>query len=159
MDRQIEKHKQVMGSEGVIPISSVNNDGGPWLYKLNGELIHRACSLLPPEEGNNDPVYSQLWVIDTEEALDIHICNQHNRLLDLSTLHSLQDMLYCHHPGVPLYKHAYELTCNMPRENQCRILFHFDAACDRRCYNAPNASFSKDIMIHHKHSGWPTAHL
>jgi len=48
---------------------SVNNGGGPWLYKLNGELIHRAGSLLPPEEGNNDPIYSQLWVIDTEEAL------------------------------------------------------------------------------------------
>jgi hypothetical protein len=39
---------------------SVNNGGGPWLYKLNKELIHRAGSLLPPEEGNNDPVYSQL---------------------------------------------------------------------------------------------------
>ena len=39
---------------------SVNNGGGPWLYKLNGELIHRAGSLLPPEEGNVAPVYSQL---------------------------------------------------------------------------------------------------
>ena len=48
---------------------SVNNGGGPWLYKLNGELIHRAGSLLPPEEGNNNPIYSQLWVINTEEAL------------------------------------------------------------------------------------------
>ena len=106
----------------------VNNGGGPWLYKLNGELIHRAGSLLPPEEGNNDPVYSQLQVIDTEEALQVHMHNQHNRLLDLGTLCSLQDMLYHHHPEVPLYKHAYELTCNMPRENQCRILFHFNAA-------------------------------
>jgi hypothetical protein len=146
---------------------SVNNGGGPWLYKLNGELIYRAGSLLPPEEGNNDPVYSQLWVIDTEEALDICMHNQHNRLLDLSTLRSLQDMLYHHYPGVPLYKHAYELTCNMPRENQCRILFHFDAACDQRRYNAPDASVreiavilqsdgdevrdSQDIIMHRKH--------
>src|SRR5216683_7645850 len=74
---------------------SINNGGGPWLYKLNGELIHRAGSLLPLEEGNNNPIYSQLWVIDTEEALQIHMCNQHNRLLDLGTLCSLQDMLYC----------------------------------------------------------------
>jgi len=76
-------------------------------------------------------------------------------------------MLYHHHPGVPLYKHAYELICNMPRENQCRILFHFDATCDRRHYNAPDASVreiavilqgdvdevrdSQDIIIYRKH--------
>jgi hypothetical protein len=54
---------------------SVNNGGGPWLYKLNRELIHRAGSLLLPEEGNNNPVYSRLWVIDIEEALDICMCN------------------------------------------------------------------------------------
>jgi hypothetical protein len=68
---------------------SVNNGGGPWLYKLNGELSHRAGSLLPPEEGNVAPVYSQLWVIDTQEALDIRMRNQYNRLLDLSTLRTL----------------------------------------------------------------------
>jgi len=55
----------------------------------------------------------------------------------------------------------------MPRENQCRILFHFDAACDRRRYNAHDASVreiavilqgdgdevreSQDIIIHRKH--------
>ena len=146
---------------------SVNNGGGPWLYKLNGELIHRAGSLLPPEEGNVAPVYSQLWVIDTQEALDIRMHNQYNRLLDLGTLRTLQDMLYRHHPGVALYKHAYELTCNMSREQQCNILFHFDAACDKRRYNAPDASVreiavilqgdgeevreSQDIIIHRKH--------
>jgi len=37
---------------------SVNNGGGPWLYKLNEELIHRAGSLLPPEKGNVASVYS-----------------------------------------------------------------------------------------------------
>jgi hypothetical protein len=93
--------------------------------------------------------------------------NQHNRLLDLGILRSLRDMLYCHHPRVLLYKHAYELICNTPRENQCRILFHFNATCDRKCYNASNASVreiavilqsngdevrdSQDIIIHHKH--------
>ena len=147
----------------------VNDGGSPWLYKLNGELIHKAGSLLPPEQGNVDSVYAQLWVIDTEEALDIRMRNQYNRLLDLGTLCTLQNMLYHHHPGVALYKHAYELTSNMPRVNQCQILFHFDAAYDKRHYNAPNASVreiaiiiqgdgedvrdSQDIIIHCKHDG------
>ena len=56
-------------------------------------------------------------------------------------------MLYRHYPGVPLYKHAYELTYNMPRENQCRILFHFNAVCERRRYNAPDASIREIAVI------------
>jgi len=55
----------------------------------------------------------------------------------------------------------------MPRENQCRILFRFNAAYDRRCYNASDASIreivvilqgdgdkvrdSQDIIIHYKY--------
>jgi hypothetical protein len=68
---------------------SVNNSGGPGLYKLNRELIHRAGSLLPSEEGNVAPVYSQLWVIDIQKALDIRMRNQYNRSLDLNILHTL----------------------------------------------------------------------
>jgi hypothetical protein len=38
---------------------SINADGAsPYVFKLNRELIHRAGSLLPPDEGNVDPVYS-----------------------------------------------------------------------------------------------------
>jgi len=56
----------------------------------------------------------------------------------------------------------------MSREQQCKILFHFDAAYDRRHYNASDASVreiavilqgnedevrdSQDIIIYHKHS-------
>ena len=55
----------------------------------------------------------------------------------------------------------------MSREQQCNILFHFDAACDRRHYNASDASVreiavilqgdgdqvrtSQDIIIHRKY--------
>jgi hypothetical protein len=35
----------------------------------------------------------------------------------------------------------------MPRENQCIILFHFDAICDRRHYNAPDASVREIAII------------
>jgi hypothetical protein len=56
-------------------------------------------------------------------------------------------MLYCHHPGVALYKHAYELICNISREQQCNILFHFDATCDKRRYNAPDASIREIVVI------------
>src|SRR6266851_6204134 len=76
-------------------------------------------------------------------------------------------MLIGSHPGVGMYKQAYELTRNMPREQKCTITLHFDAACDKRHYNAPDASVkeiavllpgegdevkgSQDIVIHRRH--------
>ena len=32
--------------------------GGPYVFKLNGELIHKVGSLLPLEEGDVAPIYS-----------------------------------------------------------------------------------------------------
>ncbi len=143
--------------------------GGPYVFKLNGELIHRAGSLLPLDEGNVDPVYSQLWIIDIEEALNIHINNHYNSgLLNLNIMQTLQNMLINSHSGVGMYKQAYELTYNMPREQKCTITLYFDAACDKRHYNASDASVkeiavllsgdgdevksSQDIIIHCRHS-------
>ena len=45
-----------------------------------------------------------------------------------------------------MYKQAYELTHNMPREQKCTITLHFDAACDKRHYNASDASI-KEIAV------------
>ena len=44
------------------------------------------------------------------------------------------------HPGVQLYKQAYELTQNMNPEDQCNIALHFDSDTDHRHYNLPTAT-------------------
>jgi hypothetical protein len=88
-------------------------------------------------------------------------------LLNLNVMQTLQNMLINSHPGVGMYKQAYKLTCNMPREQKYTITLHFDAVCDKRRYNAPDASVkeiavllpgdgdkvksSQDIIIHHRH--------
>ena len=59
----------------------------------------------------------------------------------------LQDMLYCHHPGVQLYKTAFELTRDMPPEHQCTIALRFDEKCDRRHYNLPTAASNEIAAI------------
>ncbi len=52
-------------------------------------------------------------------------------------MRELQNMLHCHHHGVTLYKTAWELTRNMPSEQQFTIALHYLSRTDQRCYNLP----------------------
>jgi hypothetical protein len=120
--------------------------GGPYTFRLHGELIHRAGSLLPPE--GEAPVYAQLYIYDSDTALRHRMENAWNSNLDSSTLRILQDMLYRSHPAVELYKQAFELTSTMPRDQQCQFSLHFDpTSCDRRRYQAPDASVKEIAVI------------
>jgi hypothetical protein len=79
--------------------------GGPYSFRLRGELIHRVGSLLPPDD--QPPVYTQLYIVDfAEEAHRHHVENVWNSNLHPQTLHTLQDMLFHSHPEVHLYKQA-----------------------------------------------------
>ena len=46
-----------------------------------------------------------------------------------------------------LYKQAYELTCNLPVDQQCRIALRYDNTCDQRRYNLPSAA-SNEIAVY-----------
>jgi hypothetical protein len=109
---------------------AVNDGVGPYVFKLHGELSHRAGSLLPPE--GEAPVYAQLYIYDPADAVDFRMANAWNTHLDHHTLVILQDMLHRCHPAVQMYKQAHELTRNMPPEQQCKIALRFDQSCDHR---------------------------
>ena len=147
--------------------------GGPYSFRLHGEVIHRAGSLLPPE--GQAPVFAQLYIYDNaQQAHEHRAANAFNATLDPGTLRELQDMLWRSHPGVAHYKQAYQLSLAVPPEQQCRIALHFDATCDRRRYQAPDASVreiavilpgdgdqvrgSQDIILYRNH-GPPLQHI
>ncbi|KAI9432367.1 hypothetical protein H4582DRAFT_1787791, partial [Lactarius indigo] len=121
--------------------------GGPYTFRLHGELIHRAGSLLPPDGDQVAPIYAQLYIYDSDVALNHRMANAWNSNLDQFTLRTLQDMLYRSHPAVQLYRQAYKLTSAMPRDQQCQISLHFDPSCDRRRYQAPDASVKEIAVI------------
>ena len=115
------------------------NDGvGPYVFNLHGELSHKADSLLLPD--GEPPVFAQLYVYDPADAVNYWMANALNAHLDHHTMVTLQNMVYHHHPAVQMYRQAYELTRNMPPEQQCKIALHFDQSCDCCCYNLPDAS-------------------
>ena len=56
-------------------------------------------------------------------------------------------MLWCKHPGVQLYKQAYQLTSNMGPDKNCNIALHFDKSCDHHHYNLPTATSNEIAVI------------
>jgi hypothetical protein len=135
-----------MTSVGCKLDDSFNRGGGPYSFRLHGELIHRVGSLLPPDP--QAAVFSQLYIHDNaQQAHDRRASHPWNSNLHPATLRELQDMLWRSHPGVRLYKQAFELTRAMPDEQQCRIALHFDSGCDRRRYQAPDAAVREIAVI------------
>ena len=128
---------------------SVNNGGGPWVFKMHGELMHKIGSLLPAEGPDADPSsYAQLYLYDLQTALEKHMGISWNSGLDINIMRTLQDVLYHHHPGVELYKHAKELMANIPEGDNCELSIHFDTTSDRRHYNEPDPANNEiSIMI------------
>ena len=79
---------------------AVNDGVGPYVFKLHGELSHKAGSLLPPD--GESPVFAQLYVYDPADAVNYRMANAWNAHLDHHTMLTLQDMLYHHHPAVQI---------------------------------------------------------
>jgi hypothetical protein len=91
---------------------AINRDGnGPYVLKVQGCLYHQIGSLLP--QPGVSPIYAQLYIYDPQKAVNFRMNNQANSTLDRATMQTLQNMLFCHHPAVQLYKQAFELTQHM----------------------------------------------
>ena len=91
---------------------SVNSTGGaPYLFKIQGSLYHKTGPLIPAQ--GRAPNYAQLYIYDPQEAIDFRMNHTANAALHKGIMQILQDMPYCHHPGVQLYKQAFVLKFNL----------------------------------------------
>ena len=50
-----------------LDCSVTGNSGGPYVFKIHGELYHHQGALLPEDGGK--PLYAQLYIYDPSEAL------------------------------------------------------------------------------------------
>jgi len=130
--------------------TTVNLGGdGSYSFVLHEELIHQADSILLME--GRDLMYSQLYIHDTDHALDHRMALHHARNpctpLNPQTLNLLQGILLEVHPAVPLYWQALELTTTLAPDQQCVISLHFDETCDRCRYNLPLATANEIAAI------------
>ena len=136
-----------MTSIGCQQDSSINNGGGPYVFKVQGRLYHQSGTLLP--QPGVSPVYAQLYIYDPQEALDFRMNNPANSNLHRATMQTLQDMLFRFHPAVGVYKQAFELTQHMGPDQQCKIALRFEHHTDHCRYNA-----NRHIQRNSSHSSW-----
>ena len=135
-----------MTSLGCDQDKNINRDGGgPYVFKVHGRLYHQSGSLIPNQ--GRRPIYSQLYIYDPQDALDYRMNHTANSMLDRTTMETLQDMLYRRHPGVQLYKQAFQITRDIPLGQNCRIALRFDHDTDRRRYNLPTATSNEIAVI------------
>jgi hypothetical protein len=109
-----------MTSLGCQQDHSINRAGsGPYLFKVQGSLYHQTGPFIP-EEGMA-PNYAQIYIYDQQKAIDFRMNHRANAGLHKETMQILQNVLYYPHPAVQLYRQAFELTKNMPANQQCKI--------------------------------------
>ena len=68
---------------------SINDGGGPYVFKMHGELIHRIGSLLPADNARPQSVYAQLYIYDPQAALNMHMGHDWNSELSRDIMGTL----------------------------------------------------------------------
>jgi hypothetical protein len=146
-------------SLGVKPDTTLNNGGGPYVFRVHGVLYHLSGSLLPPR--GMPPAYAQLYIHDPRTALTARI--ERNPTCRPDTMEALQTMLIASHRYAHIYRQAHEILATYPEADEnATIRLRVTAQQDRRRYNLPTAdevaviipgdgtqaTDSRDIILH-----------
>ncbi|XP_054782778.1 uncharacterized protein LOC129290098 [Prosopis cineraria] len=127
---------------------SINSGGGPYSFILSGMNYHMIGSLLPLEGAR--PVYSQLYIYDTENEVTNRIAavsNHHTGLkIDHVIVHLLKDVLDEFNPFVKQYRMASSLIKNHAY-NELKLCLIGTRQHDGRNYNLPSASEVAALVV------------
>ncbi|KZP20021.1 hypothetical protein FIBSPDRAFT_708719, partial [Athelia psychrophila] len=122
-------------SLGVKQDNTVNAGTGPYVFRIQGQLCHRAGTLLP--QPGHVPSYAQLYIHDPRAALQYHQdCNGRVRE---DTMQILQNVISASHYYTHLYKHAHEVLREHEDVPDVSIRLRCAPNQDRRRYNLPTA--------------------
>ncbi len=92
---------------------------------------------IPAASGRREIIYAQLYIHDPAEALSMH--NRRNPNLNPEIMSQLQDLMQDVNPYVALYRHAYLIMKDKPREEypNIEVRLHVGDGTDGRRYNLP----------------------
>jgi hypothetical protein len=114
--------------------------GGPYVFKIRGELYHRIGAFLPPE-GETEQ-FAQIYIIDQEAATAARVSNNSDLQYQPDIIHRVNNDLQNHNQYVRLFKHAYERL--KAEESQgaidLQVCLRVDLTSDRRRYNLPKSN-------------------
>lgn len=122
-------------------VTGTGRRGGPYTFRIHGELYHRMGPLEPQNGG--DASYAQLYIYDSEYANTARLNNPINQGLNGSIMDDLDQVMRTYHPYVTVYRSAYQQMLANPQDNQEENILHarivLTAARDARTYNVPTA--------------------
>jgi hypothetical protein len=152
-------------SFGVTAIdNTVNIGNGPWVFKVNGEVVHRHGSLLPDE--GQTPTYAQVYFYDSNDATNYRMRHPANHGLDRGVMQDLHDMLQAHNHFAASYRHAVERLRG--NEDIYSLTLQVENRTDLRRYNLPTGNegvaaiipnipnaTTRDVVVHCRDGGGP----
>ncbi len=116
---------------------------GPNCFKIHGQIYHRVSPLHPNEK--DSPRFAQLYILDSDEALDMRMKIKENNRYDPELMDKLDSLMRQKNEYAKAYKMMREFE--MKEENQANkegrsikpisMLIRTDRRNDQRRYNAP----------------------
>lgn len=156
-------------SMGANVDQSMNTGGGPYVFKINGQVHHRIGSLVPPTDSH--PRFVELYIYDTDNevanrmrALDRTECSEEN--LDSAIVAGLIHLLNEHNPLVKQFRLARDRLEDSGNDSlSIRIIGARPG--DPVQYNLPTCdelallvvgdfsleTYKRDIVVHNKSRG------
>ena len=114
---------------------------GPYYFKIHESIYHQTGSLFPST--GQTPSYSQLYIIEGDEAVKDRIKTHQNQNCRQVTMELLTKTLNTINPYAAAYRHmrdVYNATAAEAEENNCvppQVTMYFRRGHDNRRYNEP----------------------
>ena len=114
--------------------------GGPYVFKIRGELHHRIGAFLPMNDEREK--YAQIYIIDQQSANNVRLSNNANLQVHPEVMQTISDDLQQYHQYVLMFKHAYErLWLEESRgATDMQVCLRVDPTTDGRRYNLPTSA-------------------
>lgn len=110
------------------------NGTGPYTFRVHGQVCHRVGSLIP--QSASDPVFSQIYIYDTQVALRERFLSNIDNNFKSNTLGRLTDLMLAVNPLAQKYKSLGPDLFTLPNQ---KLKIVETLPNDKRRYNAPTA--------------------
>ncbi|KAM0058627.1 hypothetical protein Hdeb2414_s0005g00172271 [Helianthus debilis subsp. tardiflorus] len=131
-----------MTSFGARIDDDVNHGGGPYVFKISGQIYHWIGSLCPPER----PRFLQMYIFDTENEIPNRLAsfrNKNSSPLSPDTVASISSVLDSCNELVKLFRKARDLCSSNGTQMYVICLY---GSQNEHCYDKPSPGCIGEIV-------------
>ena len=117
--------------------------GGPYTYRIHGNVYTLTSNL----KSSGHPVFSQLFVVDSQTALNERMGRKENDKCRADVMGVLDGMIRRVSPYAAAYNNLREVEAVLGPSEDLQLVFKKDAAKDQRRYNEPHSNEVSVVFI------------